>query len=424
MIDKLFSILLILNATGLFSFIAPQVGVSIGQVSLALLWLNVFYLLTKTKYLLMIVRHPWMKICLFVILAWPLFTAIYAPSFEVRTIGLQLYYVTLFLCAVVYTVANGLPAMHRLVTISLFLSIFGLVMSMIAPQYFEQVSQLAEAKTRLEGRAFGFLLQPNQLATSLVLLFIAWFSLWRWKSTGSEIMATLVFMLFVLVTGSRTGMLVASMVVLLIYVSALQRGKVPLKTLVKTGVAAICFLCVVIGTKAYISNMEYTDTRRSELFERMETLLSFKLTPTGKLMDARSLQLRVMAQEVYWSLFNEKPILGHGLGADTYYKERGVIFLSAHSDALTTAMEYGVLYPLAFSLLMLHLYKRNRRHQAEVILQTNSIVQFVLACLSIFIFSGGLWDSRTFYVVWGMFFAVVYWRDFFFIDTLYLKQLN
>ena len=33
MIDKLFFVVLILNATGLFRFIAPQVGVSIGQVS-------------------------------------------------------------------------------------------------------------------------------------------------------------------------------------------------------------------------------------------------------------------------------------------------------------------------------------------------------------------------------------------------------
>ena len=47
MLDKLFFIFLILNATGLFRFLAPQFGVEIGQVSLVLLIFNFLYILAK-----------------------------------------------------------------------------------------------------------------------------------------------------------------------------------------------------------------------------------------------------------------------------------------------------------------------------------------------------------------------------------------
>ena len=42
MIDKLFFVVLILNTTELFSFLAPQMDVSIAEISLTLLGRHVF----------------------------------------------------------------------------------------------------------------------------------------------------------------------------------------------------------------------------------------------------------------------------------------------------------------------------------------------------------------------------------------------
>ncbi|RKY23907.1 MAG: hypothetical protein DRP83_08475, partial [Planctomycetota bacterium] len=142
MIDKLFFVVLILNATGLFRFIAPQVGVSIGQVSLVLLVLNIFYLVAKIRYSKPLFLRVGMGGWLFVLLLWPLLTLLYAPSFDVREIGLLLYYFSLFFGSVVYTVSNGLGAMRRVMFVSLIVTIVGMPLSMMAPQYFEAVGAL------------------------------------------------------------------------------------------------------------------------------------------------------------------------------------------------------------------------------------------------------------------------------------------
>ena len=44
MLNRLFFVILVLNATGLFAFLAPQLGVEILVVSLAFLGLQVIYL--------------------------------------------------------------------------------------------------------------------------------------------------------------------------------------------------------------------------------------------------------------------------------------------------------------------------------------------------------------------------------------------
>ena len=44
----------------------------------------------------------------------------------------------------------------------------------------------------------------------------------------------------------------------------------------------------------------------------------------------------------------------------------------------------------------------------EKVFGTNSVGQFVVVLLFLFVVSGGTLDNRAFYVVWGMIFAAVY----------------
>jgi len=136
-------------------------------------------------------------------------------------------------------------------------------------------------------------------------------------------------------------------------------------------------------------------------------MLSFKLSADGIMADTGSVQPRLNAQAVYWSLVYEKPLFGHGFSSETYYKENHSITTSAHSTALTSAMEYGILYPVVFVLFMIQLYLNRNRARVDVLYQTNSIFQFVFILFFLFMINGGLFDNRTFYVVWGMFFATV-----------------
>jgi len=408
MIDKVFFVVLVLNTTGLFRFLAPQFGVLVGDVSLVLLVLNIFYLVVKarvsTRLFLLYGIAGW----LFVMLLWPLFTLVYSPSFEIREIGLRLYCLSLFLGAVVYTISNGLLAMHRLMSVSLVVTIIGLALSMMMPQYFEAVAFIANARSGYIGRAFGFFMQPNSLATGLVLLFIGWFSLWRQKNSMFEVVAIMAFLLVILLTGSRSGMLSAVIVVTFIVEHSWRKRRRGKLYVLRIGVLIACLVGGVIGAKIYISSIEGQVERQEwDLIDRMETMLSFKLSADGIMADTGSVQPRLNAQAVYWSLVYEKPLFGHGFSSETYYKENHSITTSAHSTALTSAMEYGILYPVVFVLFMIQLYLNRNRARVDVLYQTNSIFQFVFILFFLFMINGGLFDNRTFYVVWGMFFATV-----------------
>jgi len=409
MIDKLFFVVLILNATGLFRFVAAQVGVSIGQVSLVLLVLNIFYLVAKIKYSMLLFLRVGMGVWLFVLLLWPLLTLLYAPSFEIREIGLLLYYFTLFFGSAVYTVSNGLPTMHRVMFISLFVTLIGMPLSMMAPQYFEVVGMLANARTVEHGRAIGFFMQPNRLAVAFGFLFIGWFALWRRKNTLLEIPVILGFLFAMLLTGSRTGMLIAVIMVTFILTYSWRKRFTNRRYLLKMSILVACLAGGIIVTRYYLSRRSDSDARREyDLVDRMETLLSFKLSH-GNIKKDTSIRERMDTQVAYLSLVKDKPLLGHGFGSDTYYQENGMIFLSAHSTALTCAMEYGVLYPFVFGLLCLSIYAKRSRRAVEKVFGTNSVVQFIVILLFLFIVTGGTLDNRVFYVVFGMFFAAAYY---------------
>ncbi len=412
MIDKLFFVVLVLNATGLFSFVAPQLGVSIGQVSLGLLMLNVFYLVVKSKHTTPLLFRGESVRWLLVLVLWPLSTVAYAPSIEIRMIGLLLYHFSIFFGAVVYTIANGLPAMYRVLSVSLIITIIGLVLSMLMPGYFEAVAALGRHKTDYMGRAFGFSMQPNSLAVSIGFLFLAWFALWKGKNAMLEVGAILAFLLVMLLTGSRTGMLVGALTVTLhlayqwrMWLKGKSNFRYPhLKTLA----LSICIIGGVVGTRVHLGSLgENAGRSEGDLIDRMDALLRGRLSFRGNVMDDVSVQERFGAQEAYWSLIAERPVLGHGFGSDAYYRENGFISTSAHSDALTCAMEYGALYPFVFGLMVFQLYRNHNRRDMEGVLRTNSICQIVAVIMFLFTIAGGLAFNRTFYVVLGGIFAAI-----------------
>ena len=408
MIDKLFCIGIVLNATGLFRFVAPQVGVSIGQVSLVLLALNIAYLLIKLRYALPMLLQSTIPIWLLFLVMWPFFTVIYSPVLELREIGLLFFYFSLLFGTAVYTVSNGIHAIHRVFTYSLAVGLVGLALSMIMPGYFETVQVLTNAKSDVAGRAFGFSMQPNSLALTMAYLFIGWYATWQDRKALPEIGAILALFLVMLLTGSRVGMLVAVLLVGLILTHAWKHNLTNKRYVLKLCMLGVGLLVGILVLRFVLSVIDENRYRReADIVDRMQNLLSFKLSSDGEVIEDASVQQRFIAQKIYLQLIAEKPILGHGFGSDTFYQETGRKYLSAHSEALTCAMQYGVLYPLVFVLLLYKLYRSSRNRKVDAIFHSNSVKQFVV--LTVFVFTiGSLFDERVFYVELGVFFAVAY----------------
>jgi hypothetical protein len=410
MIDKLFFLVLVLNATGLFRFLAPQLGVDIGMVSLVLLGLHCCYLMAKERHVVRLLQCAELRCWLFLLLLWPLVTVLYAPAIEVREIALQAYYVSLFCAAVVYTMANGLTAMHRVMTGSLAITVFGLVLSMIMPSYFEAVARLADAQTGYHERAFGFFMQPNSAALGLVILFCGWYSMWKLKKTLWDVVAMVALLALTLVTGSRTGVIIAAVVCGMIVVDAwrVRREQGSFSSGILYAKAILLVSCMAVGG---IWLNQYAASRSSSHFDlhnRILHLTSFRLSESNVMSD-NSLQARLGAQGLYLLLIKERPFFGHGLGAESLYLQDGTLHLSSHSALLACWMQYGMFYPLMFTLLMVRMYFNHRRPGTERLFAANSIFQIVGITLLLFAF--GALQERTFFVVLGLFFASIHWPD-------------
>lgn len=412
MLDRLFFLSLLLNMTGLFRFIAPQVNMSIGQVSIALLSFNFLYLFSRSGRAVFFLKKSKMLPWLFLLLLWPLATVAYAPSLNLREIGLQVYFFSLFLGTLVWIYRNGLDAVYRLYAISLALTVFGMALSKLVPGFFEAVAVLADANVPGEtvgARPVGFFLQPNNLAIALLLLFVGWFGLWREKSAWREVLAIVLFLALELATGSRAGIMVGvgitGVYLMHNWRQRLARGRL----LYWLGLFLTLFVLLIFGMRAYLgaTGSTVTGTSSGDLIDRLENMIYFRFSPEESLAKDTSIQLRYIAQKDALDLIIKKPVHGYGHGADLYFLETGRLLLSAHSQFLTGALQYGIFYSLAFLVSVFLFLKNKFRIQVESQLGSNIVVQFVFVFAVLFIYSSIL-ELRLFYIILGVIAALLW----------------
>jgi O-antigen ligase len=410
MLDKLFFISLVLSLTGLFRFLAPQLGTSIGQVSLALLVFNLFYLVSRFSYLQALGQRiiPWLVL----LVTWPLATLIYAPAIEARQIGLLVNGAALFAGTAAYTMSKGPLAIRRVFWVALVVTYFGVVLNMAVPGYFENVALLADARVTSLNRPGGFFMQPNSLAIGITYMFIGWLAFARRNTVYFEPAAVLVFLGFLLLTGSRSGIIIGLLVAAFHFGfqwrSTLFRSQRVRGFSIRLAIFGTFGFFGLVGMKLFIEMYRPTvEVASGGLIDRIFNMLEFRLVDENiNIAQDKSVLARSEIQNLYLQLINERPILGHGFGAEAEFLEAGILFRTAHSTILTAAMEYGIFFPLFALLLLLLLFVNKNRPNLEKMLGTNAIVQFLAITSLLFVYSGGLLSDRVFLIVLGVLFVV------------------
>ena len=208
--DLLFAAALVLNATGLFRFLAVPfipLGGRVAHVSGVLLMLCAGYVCLNLPRLLG--RWPRLLPWLFVLLLWPLGTLLYAPVLDWREIGLQVYFVLLVLSTISFSNRGGRTWLGRVFLTSFVLSLLGLVLNLVHPQLFADVTEITNADVLPAGRPGGFCLQPNALAIGMVFIFLGWLLCSRGESFVLEPAMIVLLLAAELATGSRMGLVFA-----------------------------------------------------------------------------------------------------------------------------------------------------------------------------------------------------------------------
>lgn len=396
-VDRVYGCALVLNATALHGFFAPHIGTPPAAVTTILLAVNLFYLLLRCRHTYRVLRLHSVLSWVGVLAIWPLLTLIHASDADTRAIGLQLFYCSLFLATVVYATSAGRGAVYLAITISLAISIGGLILSAVAPSLFEPAASLAGTSIDKESRLFGFYLQPNSLAIALVLMFAASMRLLFQRHQIYATLTTVGVLVAVATTGSRTGMVC----VLALSVCALFRrpeSRTHRRALV-IGFFLVVATAAHLMSTAYVRDAATLPNAREDLIARLETMLAFRFTSASGTFEDGSFQQRIAAQQEYVGLLVERPLLGHGVGSDSYFRQLGILPASAHSSALSNALEYGITYPMVVTTLFLLLWRRPKGVESSV--QAFAVRPMSALALVLYMIASPA-DLRVFYIAIGI----------------------
>jgi len=410
--DKVFTFVLLLNLTGLFSFVAFHLNVEIKIISLVLLALNCLYVIVNHKAALSMFRKKHIFYWFIFLVFWPFLSTIYAPAINFRELGLQVYYFTLMLATSTYLFKNGFKSLHKIITVAFFITIFGLILSMFMGNLFQITGSMDQLNLRFQGRAFGFYMQPNLAAMSINLLFVVWFAGLRKIGTLTMFLSSLGFFVLVILTGSRAGSIVAFAVVLLIFINKGNRVNKPFKILISPK-PIITFFLVLCCFQAFIPLLlvflKTTLPKRVDNFDviaRIEAISHMKLTEKSS-HDTSTVAERLQLLKQYSSEICECPILGKGFGSTTILRAKGILDRRSHNQYLKITFETGI-FRLAFYLLLLFsIYIHPRRKRIERLLHTNSYAQFITVVMLEGMVSNTVLDSRLLYCVLGYFIAML-----------------
>lgn len=412
MFDKLLSVILLLNLTGLFSFIAPQFNVDIATVSLVLLVLNCLYLAVNYKVARRVFRKKQIFYWFIFLLIWPLLAAIYAPAINYRQLGLQMYYFTLLLATIVYLLRNGFKSFHQILSIAIAITIFGLILSMFKSEYFQSVASITDNRIAYQGRGYGFFMQPNNAARNFVFLFTAWFA-----GLGKTKIFTVAFtsvglLVLVSLSGSRGGFVMAVVVISLIFINKSIRVRKPLtilispKSIITFLLVSGCFLAGIPLLLSFLTAKLPKHIERFDVVARIKAISQMKLTEKdSKNKSTVANRLQVLKQ--YSAMVCEHPILGNGFGSTTILQDKGLLGRSSHNQYLKIAFETGIFSLLFYLLLLNSFYIDPRRKQIEQVLHTNLYAQFLAVVILAGMVSNMVLDSRVLYCILGCLLAML-----------------
>lgn len=397
-----FAIVLVLTTTNLFSFLAAADGMDVGTATAILAVSQCGYIAARGRVLRPMMAQSDLRWWVVLLAVWPIATAAYSLAPTARAIGLQAYYASLLVSAVAFAASAGRVAVHRTVGASMLITAAGVALSFLAPQVFVTVARATDSLSEYSGRAYGFQLQPNAAALAMNFLFLAWYSTKpNFRSTLADVLAFALLLGVCGATASRLGVMASLLILAMILFHARQRrvvasGKLQMRVLL---------LVLGLGATAFVLRHMIADSpRANDLMRRLSYFASGKIAE--RVGTDVSIQGRMAAQRYYLARAQENPLFGHGIGAETNFVERRLCAVSSHSTAVSLALDYGVLYPLAVVLLMVRLHLAYLRTQSRFVL--NPVLQFCVLVAAYFVLEGGLFYARAFYLPAAVFLASVY----------------
>lgn len=383
-----------------------------------MLLVNLAYLFSERALVVSLLRNKFTWGLLVLFFVWPVLGAIY-PMFNgysmKREIVLHAFYITTLLGAAVYVLRVSYARARLLVYVCFCVSIFGILAQVFLPGFFMSVAVMAEGSGEAFafGRAAGFFVNPNVAGRFVILLYFV-LMLSPKKLGALEILAvTVVSFGAVLLTASRSSLLIA--LVTFVYVVGHQlavpyvRGRLSVSPgrlfLGGGGVAVIAALSVLILPTASKYVLENTDVGGTKNASTRFDFFAHGLDGFIERVEEEAVK-RWYTVEPYVDGFKESWLFGRGLAGYRIYKTENYLALTPHNTVFAMWMNYGVFYIICgfTCYFAMALSPRMRLIENHLKMIFSPILFIVL--MGIMFTYDGLFAQRGLYIIMGMLLAL------------------
>jgi hypothetical protein len=418
-----FAINIVLNLTNLFAFLPAWSGVPLRIIGGLMVLINLVYLFDERELVMEFMRNKLTWALLILFFVWPIFWVLY-PMYSgygmKREILLQAFYTTTLLGSAVYVCRVSYARMRLLLYACLAISVLGVLAQAFVPGLFFAVAKMAEGSGDAFsfGRAAGFFINPNVAGRVIVLLYLLVMLSPKKISMLEFLAVTSVSFVTVLLTASRSSLLIAIFVIVYVighrFAVPYIRGRLTFRPerFLLGGIAIIVFAGMVAFILPMASNYVLEKTEVGSMKNASARFDFFAHGFGGFVEQAEEEALkRWYTVEPYVDGFKDSWILGRGLAGYRIYKKENLLALTPHNTIFVMWMNYGIFYVLfaLFCFFAVMLSSRMRKVESHLGMVFSPLL--FLTLIGIMFTYDGLMAQRGFYIMIGAFLAVYCARD-------------
>ena len=283
--------------------------------------------------------------------------------------------------------------------------ILGFGLNILAPDFFDAMAIIQDkagyAEQESYHRLFGFYLQANRAAHSVISILLLMFIHAKWNKPSYMLMVLGIFSILILMTGSRSGMLILAIFILLyftryffIYLRKEKRFSNEagvLSTSFIGMVSAVTIVLTLLIAPLVLQALDY-----GVIAERLQFFQSGNIGNSIK--EDESFKHRFKAQQIAFESILANPLFGSGPKAATKQDRINTDSeLSAHNIYLESGKKFGMLYIFfyLFTLFLTYLYAQ-RVYPQHLLLESIAVITFLYG-----INLSSIYGSRAFIVILG-----------------------
>ncbi len=315
-------------------------------------------------------RSSFFNLSLILFVLYPIFAFLYSPYKDPMEFCKHVFYSMLMLYAMLLIVKGDSEQVGKLCLWALIITAIGGLLSVYAPQYFNEFANNRISRnsgkvlesyeyTTSWGRAYGFQFQSNAFAIALMWFMFGFIYLFQTKSVITKIMTIFFCGFIIILSGSRSGLLIyMAICCLFLYHSyfkgvylkngQMENGTRTIVIFLISGILALIFF-FVLKPILFPNEQMYSFLGGETPLARIINFFGGGIAEDSSVTSRLSIQLEYLKYVLDCGLL---AFIGSGYASIDYFIISGKFELIPHNMFVHMLVEYGVFFMTVFVFLL------------------------------------------------------------------------